>query len=134
MILRRLGGGDEVYNLKVTRYTYVEEADNDADKNSALICNWIYLLDIRVLGGIKMNKKNERFEICFGKTNRKNESFIWLNARRTKNLAGKMFKQIADEEKENYEVLKKLHDKWEEKKKWPETIPLKVRNLWPVVY
>ena len=31
MILRRLGGGDEAY------YTYVEEADNDANKNSALI-------------------------------------------------------------------------------------------------
>jgi hypothetical protein len=23
-----LGGGDDAYNLKVTRYTYVEEADN----------------------------------------------------------------------------------------------------------
>ncbi len=31
MILRRLGGGDEAY------YTYVEEAYNDANKNSALI-------------------------------------------------------------------------------------------------
>ena len=31
MILRRLGGGNEAY------YTYVEEADNDANKNSALI-------------------------------------------------------------------------------------------------
>ena len=31
MILRRLVGGDEAY------YTYVEEADNDANKNSALI-------------------------------------------------------------------------------------------------
>ncbi len=31
MILRRLGGGDETY------YTYVEEADNDVNKNSALI-------------------------------------------------------------------------------------------------
>jgi hypothetical protein len=29
MILRRLGGGDETY------YTYVEETDNDANKNSA---------------------------------------------------------------------------------------------------
>ena len=37
MILRRLGGGDEAYNLKVTRCTYVEEADNDANKDSALI-------------------------------------------------------------------------------------------------
>jgi hypothetical protein len=31
MILRRLGGGDEAY------LTYVEEADNAANKNSALI-------------------------------------------------------------------------------------------------
>ena len=31
MILRRLGGGNEAY------FTYVEEADNDANKNSALI-------------------------------------------------------------------------------------------------
>jgi hypothetical protein len=31
MILRRLDGGDEAY------CTYVEEADNDANKNSALI-------------------------------------------------------------------------------------------------
>ena len=34
MILRRLGGGDEAY------YIYVEEADNNANKNSALIYNW----------------------------------------------------------------------------------------------
>jgi len=31
MILRRHGGGDEAY------YTYVEEADDYANKNSALI-------------------------------------------------------------------------------------------------
>jgi len=31
MILRRLGGGDEAYCI------YVEEADNEANKNSALI-------------------------------------------------------------------------------------------------
>jgi hypothetical protein len=37
MISRRLGEGNEAYNLKVTRYTYVEETDNDANKDSALI-------------------------------------------------------------------------------------------------
>jgi len=31
MMLRRLGGSDDAY------YTYVEEADDDANKNSALI-------------------------------------------------------------------------------------------------
>ncbi len=39
-----------------------------------------------------------------------------------------MFKQIADEEKEHYEMLKKLHDKWEKQKKWPATVPLKVKK------
>ena len=34
MLLRRLGGSDEAY------YTYVEETDNDANKNSALIYEW----------------------------------------------------------------------------------------------
>ena len=35
MIPRRLGGGNEMYNLKVTRYTYVEEANDDTNKGSA---------------------------------------------------------------------------------------------------
>ncbi len=34
MILRRLGGGDEAY------CTYVEEADDGANKNSTLIEKW----------------------------------------------------------------------------------------------
>ena len=59
----------------------------------------------------------------------KERDFYLANARRTKNMAGKnMFKQIADEEKEHYEVLKKLHDQWEKKKKWPATVPLKVKK------
>jgi hypothetical protein len=37
MILRRLGGGDEAYFTRVTFRLYVEEADNDTNKNSALI-------------------------------------------------------------------------------------------------
>jgi rubrerythrin len=59
----------------------------------------------------------------------KEREFYLVNARKTKNLAGKnMFKQIANEEKEHYEVLKKLHDKWEKQKKWPATVPLKVKK------
>ncbi|MCK7505188.1 MAG: hypothetical protein MZV70_14615 [Desulfobacterales bacterium] len=43
----------------------------------------------------------------------KEREFYLAHARKTKNMAGKnMFKQIADEEKEHYEMLKKLHDKW----------------------
>ena len=59
----------------------------------------------------------------------KEREFYLANARRTKNMAGKnMFKQIADEEKEHYEVLKALHDKWEKQKKWPATVPLAVKK------
>lgn len=59
----------------------------------------------------------------------KEREFYLFNARRTKNLAGKnMFKQIANEEKEHYDVLKKLYDKWEKQKKWPVTVPLKVER------
>jgi hypothetical protein len=36
MILRRLGGGNEAYFTRVTFRLYVEEADNDTNKNSAL--------------------------------------------------------------------------------------------------
>ena len=59
----------------------------------------------------------------------KEREFYLVNARRTKNMAGKnMFKQIADEEREHYEVLRALHGKWEKQKKWPATVPLAVKK------
>ncbi|NIQ37304.1 MAG: hypothetical protein GTN81_01750 [Proteobacteria bacterium] len=56
-------------------------------------------------------------------------AFYLKNAERTKNPLGKaMFKQIGDEELEHFERLKQLHDKWEKQGKWPETVPLRVKN------
>jgi hypothetical protein len=37
IILRRLGAGNKAYFTRVTFRLYVEEADNDTNKNSALI-------------------------------------------------------------------------------------------------
>ena len=55
--------------------------------------------------------------------------FYLKNAEKTKNPVGKaMFLQIAGEEMEHYERLKQLHENWEKEKKWPETVPLKVKN------
>jgi rubrerythrin len=55
--------------------------------------------------------------------------FYLTNAQRTKNPVGKaMFQQIAGEELEHYERLKQLHESWEKAKKWPETVPLKVKD------
>ncbi len=75
-----------------------------------------------------MNKRMNALKFAL-ENEQKEREFYLANARRTKNLAGKnMFKQIADEEKEHYEMLKKLHDQWEKKEKWPATVSLKVRK------
>jgi len=63
-------------------------------------------------------------------TNEMREREFYLkNAERTKNPVGKaMFNQIADEELEHYERLKEVHERWERNEKWPETVPLKVKD------
>jgi rubrerythrin len=75
-----------------------------------------------------MNKRISALKFALD-NEQKERDFYLANARRTKNLAGKnMFKQIADEEKEHFEMLKKLHEQWAMKKKWPATVPLKVKK------
>jgi rubrerythrin len=55
--------------------------------------------------------------------------FYQNNAERTKNPVGRaMFTQIAGEELEHYERLKQLSEIWKQSKKWPETLPLKVKE------
>jgi rubrerythrin len=59
----------------------------------------------------------------------KEHDFYLKNAARTKNPVGKaMFEQIAGEELEHYERLKQLFENWDQQKKWPETVPLKVKE------
>lgn len=55
--------------------------------------------------------------------------FYVRHAERTTNPAGKsMFMQIATEEMEHYEVLKQIFELWEKDRKWPGSVPLKVRE------
>ena len=63
-------------------------------------------------------------------TNEMREHEFYLNnAQRTKNSVGKaMFQQIAAEELEHYERLKQLSQVWQKEEKWPETVPLQVKN------
>jgi rubrerythrin len=59
----------------------------------------------------------------------KEHEFYLKNAERTDNPAGKaMFAQIAAEELEHYQRLKQLNESWSKKQKWPETVPLKVKE------
>ena len=62
--------------------------------------------------------------------NEMNEHHFYLkNAERTANPVGKaMFAQIAAEELEHHERLKQLADNWKKDRKWPETLPLKVKD------
>ena len=67
-------------------------------------------------------------EVALNNEMREREFYL-KNARRTKNPLGKkMFQQIGDEELEHHERLKQLHEKWEKQEKWPETVPLKVKD------
>jgi len=59
----------------------------------------------------------------------KEHKFYLKNAERTQNPVGKaMFQQIAGEELEHYERLKQLHENWQKDKKWPDTVPLNVKD------
>ncbi|UCC65920.1 MAG: ferritin family protein [Deltaproteobacteria bacterium] len=67
-------------------------------------------------------------EVALNNEMREREFYL-KNAERTRSPLGKaMFQQIGDEELEHYERLKQLHQKWEKQEKWPETVPLKVKN------
>src|SRR4030042_443723 len=77
-----------------------------------------------------MNEKERlnALEVALNNEMREREFYL-KNADRTKNALGKaMFQQIGDEELEHYERLRQLHQKWEKQERWPETVPLKVKE------
>jgi len=75
-----------------------------------------------------MKERLNALQVALNNEMREHEFYV-KNAERTKNYVGKaMFHQIAGEELEHYERLKQLHENWEKEKKWPETVPLKVKN------
>ena len=77
-----------------------------------------------------MNEKDRlnALEVALNNETREREFYL-KNAKRTKNALGKkMFQQIGDDELEHYERLKQLHQKWAKQEKWPETVPLKVKD------
>ena len=77
---------------------------------------------------IKEKDRLNALEVALNNETREREFYI-RNAKRTKNALGKkMFQQIGDDELEHYERLKQLHQKWAKQEKWPETVPLKVRD------
>jgi rubrerythrin len=77
---------------------------------------------------MKEKDRLNALEVALNNEMREREFYL-KNAKRTRNALGKsMFQQIGDEELEHYERLKQLHQKWEKQEKWPETVPLKVKD------
>ncbi len=77
---------------------------------------------------IKEKDRLNALEVALNNETREREFYL-KHAKRTKNALGKrMFKQIGDDELEHYERLKQLHQKWAKQEKWPETVPLQVRD------
>jgi rubrerythrin len=77
-----------------------------------------------------MNEKDRLNALEVALNNETRERKFYLKqAKRTKNPLGKrMFQQIGDDELEHYQRLKQLHRKWAKQEKWPETVPLKVKD------
>jgi rubrerythrin len=80
--------------------------------------------------GESMDEKQRLNALEVALRNEMNEREFYLNhARRTSNPVGKaMFNQIADDELEHYQRLNDLHAKWEKNNRWPETVPLTVKQ------
>ena len=75
-----------------------------------------------------MEERLNALEIAL-KNEMNERNFYLKNAERTSNQLGKaMFLQIAEEEQEHYQRLSELAEHWKKDQKWPETIPLKVKE------
>jgi rubrerythrin len=77
---------------------------------------------------MKQEERVNALEVALDNEMREREFYLKL-AERTKNPQGQaMFQQIADEELEHHAMLKKLHETWMKQEKWPDTLPLEVKQ------
>jgi rubrerythrin len=74
------------------------------------------------------NERLDALEVAL-KNELQEREFYLKNAERTANPLGRaMFLQIADDELEHYERLKLLREQWVQRKQWPESLPLTVKE------
>jgi len=75
-----------------------------------------------------MEERLNSLEVALTNEMRERE-FYESQSRRTKNPLGKtMFARLAEEEQEHYERLQELSVRWKREERWPETVPLTVKN------
>lgn len=75
-----------------------------------------------------MKERLNALEVALNNEMREHQFYL-EHARKSTNPVGKaMFEQIAAEELEHHARLLELHGKWSREEKWPETLPLKVKD------
>jgi len=76
----------------------------------------------------KIEERLKALEVAM-ENEKKEREFYLKNSKRTSHpLGAKMFAEIADDELEHFQRIQELYRKLKEKGKWPETIPIKVKN------
>jgi rubrerythrin len=75
-----------------------------------------------------MQKRLNTLEVGLNNEMRERDFYLMHAEKTTNPLSKAMFEQIASEEAEHYERLLQIHERWSREEKWPETVPLKVRN------
>lgn len=75
-----------------------------------------------------MEKRLNALEVALNNELREREFYLTHAARTQNSLTKAMFEQIGGEEKEHYERLLQIHENWSKDKKWPETVPLRVKD------
>ena len=109
-ITRRQGGGDEAYNLKVTRYTYVEESDDAANKVSqrkrigmrrVVTILLILVISITALGCHKMTEQDKVKKVITDIQAAAQEKDV-------KKIINNLAKTYNDPQGYNYETIKGL--------------------------
>ena len=109
-ITRRQGGGDEAYNLKVTRYTYVEESDDAANKVSqrkrigmrrVVTILLILVISITTLGCHKMTEQDKVKKVITDIQTAAQEKDV-------KKIINNLAKTYNDPQGFNYETIKGL--------------------------
>lgn len=77
---------------------------------------------------MKENERLDALQVALNNEMREHD-FYSKNAERSSSPVSKaLFQQLANEELEHYELLKKLHETWGNSEKWPETVPLQVKE------
>jgi rubrerythrin len=76
----------------------------------------------------KVEERVKALEVALNNEARERDFYLKHKERTTHPLGKLMFGTLADDESEHYKRILELHKKLQQEKKWPDTLPLKVKG------